>query len=220
MTVLPTKSDSNILSDRQQARLGEIEQEFAVSDDQLQAIVKRIHAELFQGLDKTHGGSLLAMSPSFVHQNTTTPSGTALGMGIEASGRRIRITRADFYPTTAAPPRALTQVFVTPPAVLKNNSVAFFEHTAYCLREFIQAQGDLDHKEESFYLPLGISIGLPIGTSGEEVKVDEGFSEQPKEDSLDLLCGKNVARKLCDTFLRARLPVRVASVTNSAVSIL
>ncbi|KAJ2443518.1 hexokinase [Coemansia sp. RSA 2424] len=194
------------LSDRQRAKLSQIEQEFAVSTDQLQAIVKRIHVELSLGL-KSDSVSSLRMSPSFVHQRTT-PSGTALGMGIEASGRRIRITSAQFSSDDSSVSHTSTQVFVAPPAVTRSKSIsAFFEYTAFCLREFIQAQG-LDHQT----LPLGITIGLPI--SGEA-----SINEQSKEDSLDL-CGKNVARRLCDTFLRGRLPVRVTSVTNSVVSTL
>ncbi|KAJ2879689.1 hypothetical protein H4R27_005160 [Coemansia aciculifera] len=194
MTVL--SSSACVLSDKQRARLSQIEQAFAVSTDQLHKIVKHIRTELSLGL-KHDNDSSLCMSPSFVHQRTA-PSGTSLGMGIEASGRRIRITSVTFHDSSIT--HTSTQVFVTPAG---KSISAFFEHTAFCLREFLQA------RNLNEVLPLGITIGLPIS--------EERVSEQTKEDSLDL-CGKNVARKLCDIFLRGHLPVRVTSVTNSAVS--
>ncbi|KAJ2114222.1 hypothetical protein GGI01_001688 [Coemansia sp. RSA 376] len=192
MTVL----SSSALSDKQRVRLSQIEQAFAVSTDQLNTIVKNIRTELSLGL-KNDNDSSLSMSPSFVHQRTV-PNGTSLGMGIEASGRRIRITSVTF---DSAITHTSTQVFVTP----RGKSIsAFFEYTAFCLREFLQSR-NLDHE----VLPLGITIGLPIN--------EERISEQAKEDSLDL-CGRNVARELCDVLVRGHLPVRVTSLTNNAVS--
>ncbi|KAJ2835607.1 hypothetical protein FBU31_001582 [Coemansia sp. 'formosensis'] len=189
-------SDS-AMSDRQRARLSQIEQAFSVSTDQLHKIVKQMRTELTLGLTRDND-SCLRMSPSFVHQRTT-PQGTSLGMGIEASGRRIRITSVTFAADSTVTDTR-TQVFVARPKSIS----AFFEHTAFCLRTFLQTQG-LDDQ----ILPLGITIGLPIDGSN--------VCQGAKEDSLDL-CGRNVARHLCDTFLRAHLPVRVTSVTNNAVS--
>ncbi|KAJ2478061.1 hexokinase [Coemansia sp. RSA 2320] len=201
MIVLPTSTCA--LSDRQLAKLTQIERAFALSPQQLAAIVKSIHAKLFQGLHQNDNSCELPMTPTFVHQRTQ-PAGVSLGMAIEATGRRIRISSFTFAKHPTKNPSS-TQVFVTPPAALKS-AATLFEYTAYCLREFIQSR-HLDSPQTA--MPLGITIGLPV--SGSSV------SEQPKEDSLDL-CGKNIARQLYDTFLRCHLPVRLTSFTNSTVS--
>ncbi|KAJ2349993.1 hypothetical protein GGH91_000482 [Coemansia sp. RSA 2671] len=183
MTVVSTFGSA--LSQEQRARLSQIEQEFALSTDQLHTIVKHIRADLSLGL-KSDNDSTLSMTPSFVHQRTQ-PLGTSLGMGIEATGR-IRITRVNFADDSTIS-HTSTQVFIAP----RKSTGEFFEFTAFCLREFIQTQG-LEHE----ILPLGITIGVADGW-------------------LDL-GGKNVMRRFYDTFLRGRLPVRLTSVTNGAVS--
>ncbi|KAJ2734795.1 hexokinase [Coemansia sp. BCRC 34962] len=187
MTVVSTLGSA--LSHEQCARLSQIEQEFALSTDQLHTIVKHIRADLSLGL-KRDNDSTLSMTPSFVHQRTL-PLGTSLGMGIEASGR-IRITRVNFADDSTIA-HTSTQVFIAP----RKSMGEFYEYTAFCLREFIQTQG-----LEQEILPLGITIGLPV---------------RGEEDSLGL-GGKNMMRRFYDTFLKGHLPVRLTSVTNGAVS--
>ncbi|KAI7823714.1 hypothetical protein BX661DRAFT_186295 [Kickxella alabastrina] len=171
--------------------LDQITESFTISDQQLTTLVSSLHSELTRSLQRNHKHTgELHMLPSFIH--TQPPSGLSLGMSIDASGKRVRITSVNFsHNSPPSPPT--TQVFVTP-------------------REFIQSN-NLEGQE---VLPLGITIGLPLSNTG-----GAGFSvsETAKEDPLDLT-GSNVARGLYDTVLRNHLPVRITSVTNNTVSAL
>ncbi|KAJ2583942.1 Hexokinase-3, partial [Coemansia sp. RSA 1804] len=109
---------------------------------------------------------------------------------------------------------------------------------AFCIREFINNHGLLAEKSttkgvngELEFLPLGVSIGLPISTAVEEsrslLSQDKIFSDKTrlccnvaevsKEDSLDL-GNSDVARYLHDAILCNHLPVRIASVANNVVN--
>ncbi|KAJ2857625.1 Hexokinase-3 [Coemansia erecta] len=201
--------------------LNKIADAFAISDACLQKIVSGLYAELTNGLQKNYKrlGGELHMSPSFIHCHTS-PNGTALGMTIEASGKRIRISSASFDSVCSLSSSA-TQVFVTPKA-RKQSTSSFFDYIAFCIREFLQVN-NLESKlcsdsssgssrKPQRHLPLGISIGLPVSSKNK-------VAEDAKEDCLDL-CGSDIARRLCDTILRSHLPVRVTSVTNNTVSAL
>ncbi|KAJ2776802.1 hypothetical protein GGI15_004727 [Coemansia interrupta] len=150
------------------------------------------------------------MSPSFVH-SYSKPHGTSLGMAIEASGSRIRLTSVtfDISGTTTS---SSTQVFITP-STHKRTTAMFFDHVAYCIREFLHTSQAADRGASQGFLPLGISIGLPVNG---ESRVDE----DAKEDSLGLLGSSNVMRRMCDAITRSHLPVRVTSVTNNTVGAL
>ncbi|KAJ2373658.1 hypothetical protein IW150_003512, partial [Coemansia sp. RSA 2607] len=204
-------SFSSPVSYEQQAKLDKIAKAFAVSDSQLKTLVNGLRAEMNKGLKRNPQGEL-HMSPSFVH-NYVSPKGTSLGMAIEASGSRIRLTRVTFD-ATGNTALTSTQVFITP-CIHKRTPALFFDYVAFCIREFLHTSkldnSAADDLLQSF-LPIGISIGLPV--SG-ECRVDE----DAKEDSLGLR-GSNVARKLCDAITRSHLPVRVTSITNNTVSAL
>ncbi|KAJ2591756.1 hypothetical protein H4R99_006641 [Coemansia sp. RSA 1722] len=205
---------------KQQEMLGRVASAFAISDEQFQKIVSSLHAELTSGLQKNYKriGGELHMSPSFIH-NYASPNGTALGMAIEASGKRIRISSASFDSSCSLSSSA-TQVFVTPKSS-KHNTSSFFNYIAFCIREFLQtnnlesalgSDSSSGNRRPQRFLPLGISIGLPVSNKNK-------VAEVAKEDCLDL-CGSDIARRLCDTILRSHLPVRVTSVTNNTVSAL
>ncbi|KAJ1899763.1 hypothetical protein LPJ66_001904 [Kickxella alabastrina] len=189
--------------------LDQITESFTISDQQLTALVSSLRSELTRSLQRNYKHtSELHMLPSFIH--TQPPSGLSLGMSIDASGKRVRITSVNFsHNSPSSPPT--TQVFVTPRSLL-NSPSGVFDFVAYCIREFIQS----NNLEGQDVLPLGITIGLPLSNTG-----GAGFSvsETAKEDSLDLT-GSNVARRLYDTVLRNHLPVRITSVTNNTVSAL
>ncbi|KAJ1898314.1 hexokinase [Kickxella alabastrina] len=190
--------------------LDQITESFTISDQQLTTLVSSLHSELTRSLQRNHRHtSELHMLPSFIH--TQPPSGLSLGMSIDASGKRVRITSVNFsHNSPPSPPT--TQVFVTPRCMLSSPPSGVFDFVAYCIQEFIQSN-NLEGQE---VLPLGITIGLPLSNTG-----GAGFSvsETAKEDSLDLT-GSNVARRLYDTVLRNHLPVRITSVTNNTVSAL
>ncbi|KAJ1718216.1 hypothetical protein LPJ53_006623, partial [Coemansia erecta] len=185
-------------------------------DSQLAEIVQGLRAEMNKGL-KRNSRSELHMSPSFVH-SYSQPQGTSLGMAIEASGSRIRLTSVTFDASgaTATTTGSSTQVFITP-STHKRSTALFFDHLAFCIREFLHTSRVADcsenHGMSQRFLPLGISIGLPVNG---ECQVDE----DAKEDSLGLLGSNNVAHRMCDAITRSHLPVRVTSVTNNTVGAL
>ncbi|KAJ2809161.1 hypothetical protein H4R20_000340 [Coemansia guatemalensis] len=213
------KNATSALSSQQLSLLDDIAASFDVSDKQLDHIVAKMQSELFRGLSRNRTSELY-MSPSFVHHNTK-PQGDsiALGMAIDATGRRIRIASV-YFDSNGAAAHTETQVFVTPPAVAQSAN-DFFNFVAYCIRDFVQSHALEEHAQATgSHLPLGITIGLPVDnkkTKGSTMHCN--VSELAKEDSLDL-CGKNVGWRLCDSALRSYMPVRVTSVTNNVVSAL
>ncbi|KAJ1857630.1 Hexokinase-3 [Coemansia sp. RSA 1822] len=135
----------NMLSKEQQAFLDLVTKSFAVSDDVLNTLVTRVHAELFRGLaSNTSRTSELLMKPSFIRPPLARPSSVSLGMSI--SGSRIRITSI-CVDAKSTPTRSHTQVFT----MHEHQSV--FDFAAYCVREFVQ-----HHKLDSSSLPLGVTI--------------------------------------------------------------
>ncbi|KAJ2368666.1 hypothetical protein H4S01_001458 [Coemansia sp. RSA 2610] len=212
--MLASYTASSLLSEEQRAFLDEVAVSFTVSDETLNTIVTRAHAELYRGLARSDGGraSELPMSPTFVRQASNLANRVSLGMAIEASGRRIRIGSVHFDASGAVKHKH-TQVFSPPQSELSTAQARFFDYAAYCVREFLQ-QHNLEHT--GMCLPLGVTIGLPVHT-GKGVQCS--VSETAKEDSLDL-CGSNVGRRLCDAMLRGHLPVHITSVTNNVVSAL
>ncbi|KAJ2083947.1 hypothetical protein H4R24_000390 [Coemansia sp. RSA 988] len=213
------KHSISALSSQQLSLLDEMAVSFDVSDKQLDHIVARMQSELFRGLSRNRT-SELCMNPSFVHHNTK-PQGDsiALGMAIDATGRRIRIASVHFDSNGVAS-HTETQVFVTPPA-LTQSANDFFNFVAYCIRDFVQSHALEEHAQATgSHLPLGITIGLPVDNNKNKgSSMHCNVSELSKEDSLDL-CGKNVGWRLCDSALRSYMPVRVTSVTNNVVSAL
>ncbi|KAJ2862015.1 Hexokinase isoenzyme 2, partial [Coemansia erecta] len=162
--------------------------------------------------------------PSATHGITP---GTALGMAIDASGKRIRISSTHFTDIDGGEQKSkrssATQVFI-PQARAKRSTADFFEFVAYCIREYIHTQGLVESKGNVALIPLGVSIGLPVSRqNGQPLGQDMcsplscTVAEVSKEDSLDL-GDRDVARHLYDAILRNHLPVRIASVTNNVVS--
>ncbi|KAJ2556472.1 hypothetical protein EV175_001980 [Coemansia sp. RSA 1933] len=156
----------------------------------------------------------------------------ALGMAIDASGKRIRISGTRFADAAASNGHELestaTQVFI-PSANAVSSVSDFFEFVAYCIREFIHKHELVDGEDgciEGAVIPLGVSIGLPVSRqrNPQSLKQNERcpplsctIAEVSKEDSLDL-GNRDVARHLHDAILRNYLPVRITSVTNNVVS--
>ncbi|KAJ2713844.1 hypothetical protein H4R19_002048, partial [Coemansia spiralis] len=205
---------TSALSGEQQAMLDDIAAAFAVSDEQLAKIVAKIEAEMFRGLARGTAGEL-HMEPAIVRAQEPAASGVALGMAIEATGRRIRISSVRFEDSAIA--GTATQVFVAPTAEAQTDLFGF---AAFCLSEFVQAHELEQGLVRGQKLPLGVAIGLPIdGTPGPGADTQCRVCEAAKEDSVDL-CGSDIGRRMRDAVLRSHLPVRVASVTNNVVSAL
>ncbi|KAJ2146031.1 hexokinase [Coemansia sp. RSA 678] len=181
---------ASTISAEQQAFLDHATTAFAVSDDELNTIVTRTHAELFRGLSTSQGSELL-MKPTFIRPPTARPSSVSLGMSISASGSRIRLTRITIN-SNSTPLRTHTQVFTA-----QSTSQTVFDFAAYCVREFVQ--------HDSMSLPIGVTIGVPCGALTE-------YSRG--------LHTSDVGRNLCAAFVRSHLNVHVTSVTHGAVSAL
>ncbi|KAJ2501782.1 hexokinase [Coemansia sp. RSA 1972] len=186
--------NTSILSNEQQAFLDAVTTSFAVSDDVLNSIVTRAHAELFRGLSTTSHGSELLMKPTFIRAPVARSSSVSLGMSISASGSRIRITSIN-VDAKSTPTRTHTQVFTA-----QSNEQCVFDFVAYCVREFVQ-----QHKLDSVSVPLGVTVGVP---SGRHTEYAQG------------LHASDVGRKLCAAFVRSHLNVHVTSITHGAVSAL
>ncbi|KAJ1785541.1 hypothetical protein LPJ59_006120, partial [Coemansia sp. RSA 2399] len=152
---------------------------------------------------------------------------TALGMAIDASGKRIRISSTHFADIDGCERMlgggSATQVFI-PRARAKRSTADFFEFAACCIREYIHTQGLVESNSDVTLLPLGVSIGLPVCRQNYQpldqamcVPLSCTVIEVSKEDTLDL-GDRDVARHLYDAVLRNHLPVRITSVTNNVVS--
>ncbi|KAJ2770845.1 hexokinase, partial [Coemansia nantahalensis] len=201
------QDSTSALSDKQRAMLEDVAAAFAVSDEQLAKIVARLEAEMFRGLARNTNAEL-HMEPAVVRPQAAPASGVSLGMAIEATGRRIRIASVRFEAGCVA--STTRQVFVAPTAEAHADLFGF---AAFCLSEFIQAHGLEQELAPGQKLPLGVAVGQPVDDSQSRV------CEAAKEDSVDL-CGSDIAHRVRDAVLCSHLPVRVASVTNNAVSAL
>ncbi|KAJ1956168.1 hypothetical protein EC988_001490, partial [Linderina pennispora] len=197
---------TSALSEKQFEFLGQIARAFYISDAQLSAITTKLEAELTRGL-KTNEHCDLYMSPSPVNTDKL-PTGTALSLAIESSGRRVRISSVTFSADSTIS-STQTQVLM-PAANVSQSAPALFEYISLAIAEFIMNHG-LEAEAYANALPLGFTIGFPVTNSC----VDEAT----KEDSLDLH-SLNVAQMLASAAVRHHLPVRIASVTNNAVSAL
>ncbi|KAJ2784639.1 hexokinase [Coemansia javaensis] len=188
------------------AELRSIAESFAIPDEQLAKISGRMEAEMFRSLARG-AGSELHMAASAVRACSGPDNGVALGMAIEASGRRIRIGSVRFAAGAIA--GSHTHVFPAPAAATQRE---LFDFAASCLREFIQAEG-LEGSGQP--LPLGVTVALPVDSGA---AADDACSAAKEEPAL--LRGCDVAQRMRDAVLRSHLPVRVASVTNNVVSAL
>ncbi|KAJ2616911.1 hexokinase [Coemansia sp. RSA 1804] len=230
------------LTKGQQQQLDQVIDAFTTSDKQLSSTFRQMCSELatnhtwFQQDEQQ-----TTDNANQVNCCSKKPHGTALGMAIDASGKRIRISGTRFIETDGrkqtTSESVATQVFI-PSIRARENVGEFFKFVAFCIREFINNHGLLAEKStangvngELEFLPLGVSIGLPISTAVEESRSllsnDKIFSEKTrlccnvaevsKEDSLDL-GNSDVARYLHDAILCNHLPVRIASVANNVVN--
>ncbi|KAJ1731869.1 hypothetical protein LPJ61_002323 [Coemansia biformis] len=205
---------TSALSDKQCAMLDSVAASFAVSDDQLAKIVSRIEAAMFRGLAHSTA-SELHMEPSAVRPRSKPASGVSLGMAIEATGRRIRISSVRFEGGSIA--HTSTQVFVAQTAEAQSD---LFSFAAFCLRDFIQTHELEEETIGGRRLRLGVSIGLPVdGSEAHGASPQCRVCEATKEDSVDLR-GSDIGLLLRDAMLRSYLPVRLVSVTNNVVSAL
>ncbi|KAJ1663393.1 hexokinase [Coemansia sp. RSA 1813] len=218
------------MSDSQQKLLEQVVDAFSVSDKQLSTVLYQMHSELAKN-DTWFQSESQATDATLIKRHNS-PHGTALGMAIDASGKRIRISSTSFGNSNGdkqISESSAIQVFI-PPANVKNSVSDFFEFVAFCISEFINAHGLVDNDKTgsgAMLLPLGVSIGLPISTQNYQPSAQGACSphtplsctvaEVSKEDSLDL-GDRDVARHLHDTVLRNHLPIRIASITNNVVS--
>ncbi|ORX67046.1 actin-like ATPase domain-containing protein [Linderina pennispora] len=133
------------------------------------------------------------MSPSPVNTDKL-PTGTALSLAIESSGRRVRISSVTFSADSTIS-STQTQVLM-PAANVSQSAQALFEYISLAIAEFI-INHDLETEAYANALPLGFTIGFPVTNSC----VDEAT----KEDSLDLH-SLNVAQMLASAAVRHHLP--------------
>ncbi|KAJ2661218.1 Hexokinase-3 [Coemansia sp. RSA 1200] len=236
------------LTKGQQQQLDQVVEAFTTSDKQLSSTFRQIHRELATNHTWFQQGEQQTVdNANPVNCCNKKPHGTALGMAIDASGKRIRISSTRFVEVDGGKQTTsesvATQVFI-PSAKARENVSEFFKFVAFCIREFINNHGLLAEKSttsvngatrkvngEFECLPLGVSIGLPISTAVEESRSLLGHdkilpaktrlycnvAEISKEDSLDL-GNSDVARYLHDAILCNHLPVRIASVANNVVN--
>ncbi|KAJ2661228.1 hexokinase [Coemansia sp. RSA 1200] len=235
------------LSKAQQELLDQMVLAFTVCDGHLAKMLNWIVAELKESEAYNAAIGSHATGARISNAYNMASRGPALGMAIDASGKRIRISSTRFVEVDGGKQTTsesvATQVFI-PSAKARENVSEFFKFVAFCIREFINNHGLLAEKSttsvngatrkvngEFECLQLGVSIGLPISTAVEEsrsllshdkilpakTRLCCNVAEISKEDSLDL-GNSDVARYLHDAILCNHLPVRIASVANNVVN--
>ncbi|KAJ2495462.1 hypothetical protein GGI11_008423, partial [Coemansia sp. RSA 2049] len=133
------------LTKGQQQQLDQVVDAFTTSDKQLSSTFRQMCSELatnhtwFQQDEQQTADSANQMNCC-----NKKPHGTALGMAIDASGKRIRISGTRFIETDSGKQMTsesvATQVFI-PSARARENVSEFFKFVAFCIREFINNHG-------------------------------------------------------------------------------
>ncbi|OLY83712.1 Hexokinase-1 [Smittium mucronatum] len=195
-------------SEKLNSCLKEIYNDFAVSDEKIDQIIKRFHVEMQDGLERDNG--LLPMLPSYV---TVRPTGKEKGtyLSLDLGGTNLRVCLVTLNGDS-------TFSIVQQKYTITNEAKAdnLFDWIANCVDLFI-IENKLVPDAGTTMIPCGFTFSFPIVQSainrGTLVMWNKGFS-------VPNVVGRDVAVMTQNAFMRKHLNVKIVAIVNDTIGTL
>ncbi|OMJ26373.1 Hexokinase-1 [Smittium culicis] len=192
-------------SDKLKTYLKELYDDFNVSDDKIDQIIKRFHVEMQDGLERDDG--YLPMLPSFV---TSRPTGKEKGtyLSLDLGGTNLRVCLVTLNGDSTF---GLVQQKYTITNEAKSENL--FDWIANCVDLFV-VEHSLKPDQGKSMIPCGFTFSFPIIQSainrGTLLMWNKGFS-------VPNVVGRDVAVMTQNAFMRKHLNVKIVAIVNDTI---
>ncbi|PVU92817.1 hypothetical protein BB559_003578 [Furculomyces boomerangus] len=199
ITKIPNAPDSL------KALLTQLQQEFYVSDEKIDQMIKSLHEEMTDGLKKEDG--LLPMIPSYV---TGRPTGKEKGtyLSLDLGGTNLRVCQVQLNGDTTF------ELFQQKFTITKEAKEAtLFDWIAQCVDIFVENHKITPDAGKTF-IPCGFTFSFPVIQTGiargNLLMWNKGFT-------VPNTVGRDVVLMTQDAFMRKHLNVKIVAIINDTV---